>query len=315
MNRGVVLSVVIVNWNTCALLALCLDSINTKFRQLGAGSGGLDTPLPIEILVVDNASSDNSLAMMHEKFPGITLIENSMNLGFACANNQAIARTTGRYVLLLNSDTVVHPGALDTMVGFMDKNSQVGACGPRLLNGDGTLQHSCYPMLSPVREFWRLAFLERFLPLATYRMERWNLDTPRRVEVVKGACLLLRRKALEQVGVLDEGYFMYTEEVDLCYRLGKAGWELWYLPRAFVTHFGAASSKQAAETMYLQLYRSKIQFYRKFGGRGLILLAKVLYIIAYLPRALIASTMGLFIKTWRLLAHIYWRLLVELVSM
>ena len=147
------------------------------------------------------------------------------NVGFARANNQGLALATGRYVLLLNPDTEVHAGALEALVAFMDAHPRAGACGARLLNADGSLQPACHPMLTPGREFWRLLFLERLWPRATYPLGRWDTVTPRRVEVIKGACLLLRRAALDQVGVLDDSYFMYTEEVDLCYRLaaGRLG--------------------------------------------------------------------------------------------
>jgi len=184
-----------------------------------------------------------------------------------------------------------------------------------LLNGDGSLQHACHPMLTPGREFWRLLFLERLRPRATYPMQRWDTTTPRRVEVIKGACLLLRRAALDQVGLLDDRYFMYTEEVDLCYRLAQAGWELSYVPQAVVTHFGEASSKQVREEMYLQLYRSKVQFYRKFGGRQRVALYKALVALAYLPRFVAAGLASLFRPDWRRQARLFRRLLLDLPRM
>ena len=237
------------------------------------------------------------------------------NAGFARANNQGLAQAQGRYVLLLNPDTEVHPGALEALVAFMDAHPQAGACGARLLNADGSLQPACHPMLTPGREFWRLLFLERLRPRATYPMHRWDTVTPRRVEVIKGACLLLRRAALDQVGVLDDSYFMYTEEVDLCYRLAQAGWELWYVPAAVVTHYGEASSRQVREEMYVQLYRSKIQFYRKFGGAPRARLAKTLLALAYAPRWLAAAAGSLFSPTLARPARIFRRLLAELPGM
>lgn len=306
----VALSIVIVNWNTRELLAGCLESVN-----------GDQTPvtdhrsLITETIVVDNASADGSAAMVRERFPWVQLIENGENVGFARANNQAIGHSRGRYVLLLNSDTVVHPGALDRLMAFMDAPPQAGACGPRLLNGDGSLQPSAQPMLTPGREFWRLAFLDRLWPRATYRQERWDVSTPRPVEVIKGACLLLRRAALDQVGLLDDQYFMYTEEVDLCYRLAQAGWQLWYVPQAVVTHFGEASSKQVREAMYLQLYRSKLQFFRKFGGADRARQAKALLALVYAPRVVFASTAALVAPAWRPRARTWRRLLTQLPTM
>jgi N-acetylglucosaminyl-diphospho-decaprenol L-rhamnosyltransferase len=280
------LSIVVVNWNTRDLLANCLASARrdvSTFQRLN-----------VETFVVDNASSDGSAPMVRERFPWVRLIENGKNVGFASASNQGIAQAGGRHVLLLNADTEVAPGALEELHAFMDAHPQAGAAGARLLNPDGTLQPSCYPMLSPGREFWRLLFLEHIWPQATYPMHRWDSTIPRRVEVIKGACLVLRRAAVEQVGLLDESYFMYTEEVDLCYRLAQAGWDLWYVPQAQVIHFGEASSRQAAEAMYLQLYRSKVHFYRKFGGEPRARRFVRLLRLAYWPRWAFAALGGCF---------------------
>jgi N-acetylglucosaminyl-diphospho-decaprenol L-rhamnosyltransferase len=302
--QSAVLSIVIVNWNTCDLLAQCLSSIEQH-----------PPPDACEVWVVDNASADGSAYMVRERFPGVHLIENRRNVGFAAANNQAIRRSQGRYVLLLNSDTEVQPGALPALVAFMDAQPRAGAAGARLLNADGTLQPSCHPMLTPGREFWRLLFLERLWPRATYPMHRWDRETPRPVEVIKGACLLLRREALDRVGPLDEGYFMYTEEVDFCYRLAQAGWQLWWVPRAEVIHHEAQSSRQAAARMYLQLYRSKVQFYRKFGGRRRAEQFKWLLRLAYWPRLAVAGLGAVFSPSLAAQARTFRRLLAELPGM
>ena len=139
-------------------------------------------------------------------------------------------------------------------------------------------------MLTPGRDFWRLLFLDKLYPRASYPVHRWDTENPRRVEVLNGACLMLRRAALDEVGLLDEQYFMYTEEIDLCFRLGKAGWEIWYVPTAVLTHYQGASSSKVRERMYIQLYRSKVQFYRKTGGEQQARLFKVLMLLAYAPR-------------------------------
>ncbi len=302
------LSIIIVNWNTRELLAGCLESLErSNVRTLER--------LNVETFVVDNASTDGSADMVRERFPWARLIENCENVGFARANNQALRQATGRYVLLLNSDTAVQPGALETLVRFMDGNARAGACGARLLNSDGSLQPACHPMLTPGREFWRLSFLDRVWPHASYPVHRWDTATPRRVEVIKGACLLLRREALEQVGALDEAYFMYTEEVDLCYRLAQAGWEVWYVPAAVVTHHGEGSSRQAQEAMYLQLYRSKMRFFRKVGGQGGARRAKALFALAYAPRWVAAAAGSPFSAGLRRQARVFGRLLAELPGM
>jgi hypothetical protein len=275
-SSTVALSIIVVNWNTQDLLCQCLLSIkeNVQAPQLSK----------VETFVVDNASTDGSAAMIRERFPWVHLIENTENVGFARGNNQALRQARGRYTVLLNSDTEVHLGAFETLVAFMGDHPRAGGCGPRLLNGDGTLQPSCHPMLTPGREFWRLMFLDRIWRRATYPQERWDLGQPRQVEVIKGACLMLRREALDEVGFLDDRYFMYTEEMDLCYRLMQADWELWWVPQAQVTHYGEASSRQMAEEMYIQLYRSKVQFHRKFGGEVRARRYKRLVALAYGPR-------------------------------
>jgi N-acetylglucosaminyl-diphospho-decaprenol L-rhamnosyltransferase len=290
VTAGPLLSVIIVNWNTRELLARCLESVECsglRARPTESSTVNLQAS-SLQTIVVDNSSTDNSTAMVKERYPQVHVIENQENVGFARASNQGIAHATGRYVLLLNPDTKAHPAALETLVAFMETHPRAGACGARLLNVDGSLQPACHPMLTPGREFWRLLFLERLWSRATYPMHRWDSRTPRRVEVIKGACLMLRRSALDEVGLLDETYFMYTEEVDLCYRLAQAGWELWYVPAAQIVHSGEGSSRQAADAMYLELYRSKVRFYRKFGGERRARCFRRLVRLAYRPRWLIA---------------------------
>jgi GT2 family glycosyltransferase len=303
-----ILSVIVVNWNTCDRLRACLSCL-AACRNDDLGS--------IEVFVVDNASTDGSAAMVRSFFPWVTLLLNETNVGFACANNQAIRQSHGNYLLLLNSDAEVLPQALATLVDFMAKQARVGAVGPRLLNSDGSLQPSTQPMLTPEREFWRLSFLDHMVPKATYRMHDWDGATPRQVDVLKGACLLLRREALDEIGLLDDSYFMYTEEVDLCYRLAESGWQIWWLPRARVVHHGEASSSQVAEQMYIELYRSKVQFFRKVGGEKLAKRFKRLVRLAYLPRAIaaaaLARTSHSAATTAR--AQVYRRLLSELARM
>lgn len=314
------LSIVIANWNTRDLLARCLASVEFSVGgpepdpRAGTGQPALTTGA-IEILVVDNASTDGSPAMVRESFPRVHLIENRENVGFARANNQAIRQSQGRYILLLNSDTELYAGALENMMQFMEEHPEAGGCGPQLLNPDGTLQRSCHPMLTPGREFWRLVLLDQLWPRATYVQESWELEAPRRVEVIKGACLLLRRAALEQVGGLDEQYFMYSEEVDLCYRLAQAKWDLWWVPQARVKHIGEASSNQVPEAMYLQLYRSKVRFYRKVGGERLAARFKRLVWLAYWPRFAVAALATPISSSLAAQARTYRQLLDELPGM
>jgi N-acetylglucosaminyl-diphospho-decaprenol L-rhamnosyltransferase len=304
---GADLLIAIVNWNTRDILATCLESIVEEMKP--------QMRWRIEIVVVDNASADGSPQMVSQRFPQVLLVENATNVGFSRANNQAIQLMDSRYVLVLNSDTKVLPGALAGLLEFMDAHPRCGAAGAHLLNADGSLQQSCRPMLTPRREFWRLAGLDSLWPIATYRMESWNPAEPHPAEVITGACLMLRRTALDQVGLLDESYFMYTEEVDLCYRLAQAGWEIWWTPAAKVIHYGQASSKQVAEAMYVQLYRSKVQFYRKFGREPRAAEFKRLVRLAYIPRYTVAKLGSSFSPRLSRQARTFRRLLAELPGM
>jgi N-acetylglucosaminyl-diphospho-decaprenol L-rhamnosyltransferase len=250
------LSIVIVSWNTCDLLRRCLETV-FAYPPTAA----------FEVWVVDNDSEDGSADMVRTTFPQVHLLVNQNNPGFATANNQAIRLGTGEYVLLLNPDTEVKPGALTALVEFMDERPSAGGAGSMLLNPDGSLQPSCYPMLTGFRELWRLLHLDRLKQVGIYDMHSWDRLEPRRVEVIQGASLILRRSVLDQVGLLDEGYFMYTEEVDLCYRIQQAGWPLYWVPQSQVVHYGGQSTRQVATEMFLHLYGSKVQFFRKHYGR------------------------------------------------
>lgn len=249
------ISILIVNWNVRDLLARCLDSVFSE-----------QNPFSFEVIVVDNASTDGSVEMLRKRFPQVTIIENQNNPGFAQGNIQAYASSIGRYILMLNPDTILQPGALDKLHDFLINHSDAAGVGPDLLNPDGTRQMGCYPFPTLTREAWRLFHLDRFYAYGIYPVNQWDGQTIRKVDVVQGTCLLLRREALVETGFLDADFYMYTEEVDLCYRLRKAGWKLFWLPPAKVIHYGGQSTHQAAEAMFLRLYESKILFFRKQYG-------------------------------------------------
>ena len=193
------ISIVIVSWNTALLLENCLASILAN-----------PPTSPIETWVVDNASTDNSPEMVRERFPQMRLIENRVNVGFARANNQAIQHCTGKYVLLLNPDTLVSSGALQALVDFLNKHPETGAVGARLLNPDGSLQISSDPRPTLSRELWRLFHFDALLPYAVYPPSKWETNRPQEVDVLMGACLMVRKEVLYQVGFLDEDYFIYS---------------------------------------------------------------------------------------------------------
>ena len=310
------LDIIIVSWNTREFLVKCLQSLQAALEPASGDSRRLaGSPYRVRVMVVDNASSDHTAQMVRQDFSWVHLIENRENLGFAHANNQAIRESCGRFVLLLNCDTVMHPGTLETLVTFLDTHPSAGAAGARLLNPDGSVQPACHPMLTPWREFWRLSFLDNVIRKSTYGARIWKATAPLQVEVIKGACLLLRRQALDQVGLLDESYFMYTEEVDLCYRLAQAGWELWWVPQAVVVHHGEGSTRQVAEQMYVQLYRSKVQFYRKFGGAEQANRYKRLLRLAYGSRLAATRLVAPLSSSSAMRARTFGRLLAELPGM
>jgi GT2 family glycosyltransferase len=302
------LSIVIVSWNTRDLLADCIASIYTN------SPGG-----EFEIWVVDNASSDGSAAFIRDHYPAVKLIESEENLGFARANNLALRRSSGKYILLLNPDTEIKPGAFETLIRFMEEHPQAGGAGPYLLNPDNTLQVSCYPLPTLTRELWRLLYLDWIWPYGTYTQERWSTNKPRKVGVLKGACVILRHSALEKVGCMDEDYFMYSEEVDLCYRFHKAGWPLYWVPQAKIVHYGGQSVHQAAADMFFYLYESKILYFRKNYGRLAGWGYKLIILAAILPRLTISPLAWLKRPPKRdrylLLAKKYRRLLVSLPGM
>ena len=272
-----------------------------------------------ETWVVDNASTDNSPQMVHEKFPQVHLVENHENVGFARANNQAIQRCTGKYVLLLNPDTLVTSGALQTLVDFLDTAPEAGAAGARILNPDGSLQIASHPKPTLSRELWRLLHLDSLWPYAEYPKTKWDKHQVQEVDVLIGACLLLRKDVLDQVGFLDEDYFMYSEEVDLCYRIQSAGWQLFWVPQADVVHFGGQSTQQVPTEMFLNLYHSKIKYFRKHYGWTAAQIYKLILRLAALSRLTLAPFV-IFERSSRRRKHLtlvdrYWRLVLALPGM
>lgn len=247
---------VILNWNTRDDLKRALQSI-------------LENPAHhnIEIWVVDNASEDDSAAMVRTKFPSVHLIENERNLGFGAGNNRAIPHTRGRYVLFLNSDTIVCPGALDALIDYADTRPDAAVFGPKLLNADGSLQYSCRSFPNLGTGFFRNTPLGRLFPKnrfsTEYLLSDWDHSTPRDVDWVSGSALMIRRDVLIQLGGFDEGYFMYCEDVDLCYRVHQLGYRVAYYPGAVIYHIIGRSSDLVPTRMTYEFHRSMYRFYGK----------------------------------------------------
>ncbi|NLE77811.1 MAG: glycosyltransferase family 2 protein [Chloroflexi bacterium] len=311
------LSIIIVNWNVRELLARCLETIWAQVDQADAHQLRLvEAPHTAEVIVVDNASSDGSVEAVRAGFPWVRCIANDANLGFTKGNNQGLAVAQGRYLLLLNPDTEVRPGALQAMLRWMDAHTAVGALGPRVRYPDGSVQPTRRRFPTLATALLESTFLQRWLPhnavVQRYYVQDRSDDEAQEVDWVVGACLLLRQQAVQQVGALDEGFFMYSEELDYCYRLKGAGWSVAYLPQAEIIHHEGRSSEQAPLARQFHFDSSKVRFYRKHHGpaageavRAFLLLGYLLQMVGEGAKWLVGHRRAL--RVQRL--GVYWRLL------
>ncbi|MBN1976942.1 MAG: glycosyltransferase family 2 protein [Anaerolineae bacterium] len=256
------LSIVIVSWNVRDLLRQCLRSIFANLQLA-------DLPT-CEVIVVDNVSTDGSPELVQAEFPNVHLIANAENRGFPAANNQGVTVAQGRYVLILNPDTKVVGDALAAMVAYADANPDVGVVGPQLLNEDGSVQSSRRRFPTPATAVFESTWLQPYAPrrlLERYYVQDQPDDATLDVDWVKGAALMARQEAIEQVGPMDAGYFMYSEELDWCRRFKDAGWRVVYLPTAQIVHYGGKSSDQVVTSRHIHFQTSKVRYFHKFHGR------------------------------------------------
>jgi GT2 family glycosyltransferase len=255
------IAVAVVNFNTREYLDACLRSVTADGAE--------------EIVVVDNASHDGSVEMVRTSFPQVRLLPNSGDRGFGAAANQAVAACTAPYVLLLNADTLLRPGALHGLRTYLDRHPKAGIAGPRLENLDGSLQASCFPAPTPFNEFLELSNLSaalRFVPVVRNRYLRtWRHDRPRAVPWLNGAAMAMRREAFESIGGFDESFFMYSEEIDLCFRMRANGWQIHFTPDAAIAHVGGASTRQNRVEMAARALTSRVMLYRRHFSRGRLL--------------------------------------------
>jgi len=270
---------IIVNWNTRHLLTNCINSIYSTVAGFH-----------YQIYVIDNGSNDDSVSVVRNQFPGVKIIENSENRGFAAAVNQALGKNLARYTVLLNTDSVLQKGAIHTLYTFMEQHGDSGMVGAQLIKPDGTRQHSYdnYPTLAT--ELFNKSFLRIFFP-RKYPSKKQVLNQPVEVESVIGACLMVRNETVKQVGRLDENYFFFLEETDWCYRIRKAGWKIYHVPDAKVIHIGGESKKMAPWQSQVEYCRSLYIFFKKNRSGLSYIVLRILYVMKIVLN-LIANIIG-----------------------
>jgi len=295
------LSIVVVNWNVCDLLRTCLQSIaagailshdglpstTLLLRRPSQTISPASTALPwsMEVIVVDSGSTDSSLEMLSEEFPWVQVIASSRNVGFTRGSNQGIRGSRGRYVLLLNPDTEIVGDALPSMLSFIEAHPQAGALGPQLRYPDGSIQSSRRRFPTLATAFLESTVLQQWFPrnpvLDNYYISDRPDDVVQEVDWVVGACILLRREALEQVGLLDEGIFMYSDELDWCRRARSMDWRVFYLPGAQVVHHEGRSSEQVPAARHIHFQRAKIHYFSKHHGRWVGTVLRLFLLLTY----------------------------------
>lgn len=287
------LSIVIVSYNVKYYLEQCLRSVMRATIRLQA-----------EVWVVDNASTDGSVEYLQTRFPGVHFVQNADNRGFSAANNQAIRQSQGEYVLLLNPDTIVGEDVLEGCVAFLDAHPQAGAVGVRMLNADGSFApESRRGVPTPFTSFCKMSGLCRLFSLSTvfgrYYMRYLDANEANRIEIISGAFNMLRRKAIDHVGLLDERFFMYGEDVDLSYRLLQGGWQNWYLPLNILHYKGESTVKSSFRYVHI-FYNAMLLFFNKHYGRSHRLLGLLVRVAVY-GRACLDSLLRMWQRTLHLL--------------
>lgn len=251
------LAVIIVSYNTKDLLRTCLESL---CREVGSSDA--------HIMVVDNGSTDGSEAIVRKQFSRVQWVENGKNLGFAAAINIGVKKSSGEYILFLNPDVTVLEGGLSKTLKYIHQHSEVGIVGCKILSPDGSVQQSARELPTLWTLFLENSFLYKLLPHTGLLRNPWvtDVDREQEVDIVKGAFLVIRREALESVGGLDERFFLYSEEQDLCLRVKKAGWNVMYVPVPAIVHYEGGSSVPGKNSSKLMVYESEYKYFRKHYG-------------------------------------------------
>jgi GT2 family glycosyltransferase len=271
-ERTIDLAIALVNWNNRDYLRQCLESIEAA--QLS---------LKYEVVVADHGSMDGSREMLAQRFPYVRIVENQGNVGVARGNNQCIQHSSGRYIYILNNDTVVNRASIEAMVDFLDEHPQAGAVGGNLFNPDGTLQSSFCAFPTLWEEFLLVSHLGRALnPYFPSHNGRW--PTVRAVDWISSASIVVRRAAIVEIGLIDESYFIYSDETDWQYRLWQAGWPVYYLPEVTTVHYGGGSFRPGGRR-YTLVYRGRMLFARKHYAPPYSLVQRAMFAAAALGRA------------------------------
>jgi GT2 family glycosyltransferase len=278
-------SVVIVSWNTRDILRGCIRSVFEETKGVS-----------FEIFVVDNSSCDGSAAMVRAEFPTVKLIENAQNRGFAAANNQALRLASGRYTLLLNPDTLIVDDAISQCVRYADLHPDVGVVGCQVLENENRISNTGFAFPTPWNVFLALSGLSRAFPRSRIfgqpDLGWWKRDSEQDLDVIPGMFMLVRREAIAQVGLLDEAYFIYSEETDWCYRFARAGWRRVFIPSAQIVHLdgGRKSTSQVSAKMFVQMQKSSMIYHRKNLGVTAWALVKGIYIASNAVRMVLWFT-------------------------
>lgn len=253
---------IIVTWNAKGVLLDCLESL---YREISG--------INYEVFVVDNASVDGTVEAVKQKFQQVKIIENSENLGFAKGNNIALKEMSARYSVLLNSDTIVHKGVFERLLQFMDGHLDVAVAGPQLINRDGSKQNCFHNFPTVITEIFGISMLKSLFP-RKFPGKKINYTEPLNVDAILGACFMIRKEATDQVGFLDENYFFFLEETDLCFNFKKRGWKVYHLPDVKITHLhGESTKKKEPVKTWIEFYRSNYRFFKK--NRGICALISV----------------------------------------
>jgi GT2 family glycosyltransferase len=258
-NPSPVISIVIVTWNGKRYALECLESLRAYPAQV-----------PMEIIVVDNASTDGTPDAIRAEFPEVKVVETGANLGFAKGNNIGVALSRGKYVCLVNSDVVLHPGCLDRLLAIMQTNPDIGIMGPKMLCPDGSIGLSVMQLPSIWNTLCAAMALHSIFPgskfFAGFSVRTDDIQTVEDVEVVTGWFWMISRAALDQVGGLDERFFMFGEDIDWCHRFRKSGWRVAYCGGAEALHYGGGSSAEAPARFYVEMRRANLQYFHKHHG-------------------------------------------------